>query len=138
MNDLDKVLAWYENLTEASLKKMDSFYAHDSFFKDPFNEVQGIDKIKHIFDDMFKNLKNPRFIFVDKIQEGRQAFTTWDFVFIANGKSYKIHGSSHLKLNDEGKVIYHRDYWDVGEELLLKLPILKGLYGMLRKKLGSA
>ncbi len=50
-------------------------------------------------------------------------------------KLLKIHGSSHLKLNYEEKIVYHRDYWDVGEELLLKIPLIKSLYGFFQNKL---
>lgn len=137
MKNLDKVTSWYETLSKASLTKINSVYTKDTFFKDPFNEFYGSDKIERIFKDMFDKMENPRFVFIDKFEEGAQAFTTWDFLFSLKGTSYKIHGSSHLKFNSDGLIIYHRDYWDVGEELLLKIPVVKSLYGMLRKKIGS-
>lgn len=137
MKDIDKVISWYETLSEKNLESIGSLYAHSAFFKDPFNEVTGRESIEHIFRDMFKQLKNPKFIFKDKFQESNQAFTTWDFTFMAKGKNYSIHGSTHLKFNNEGLVVYHRDYWDVGEEVLLKVPFVRSLYGILRKKIGS-
>ena len=48
---------------------------------------------------------------------------------------HKIHGSTHLKYNVESKIIYHRDYWDVGEEILLKIPLIKIMYRYIQKKL---
>lgn len=132
---LKELLYWYENLSPQSLNDLSQFYTEDSFFKDPFNEITGREKIKLIFEHMFENTEKPRFIFIDSIQEGNQVFLTWDFKFEINKKKYKIHGSSHLKLNTEGKVYYHRDYWDVGEEVLSKVPIIKSLYKMLTAKL---
>jgi ketosteroid isomerase-like protein len=134
MNELSD---WYQKLTIESLEDITKFYAKDAFFKDPFNEIRGIGKIKHIFVDMFHQLQDPRFIFLDTIVQDEQAFITWDFHFSIKSKKYKIHGSSHLKLNELGQIVYHRDYWDVGEELFLKVPIIKNIYGLVRKKISA-
>ena len=84
---------------------------------------------------MFITFKNPHFVFIDTIENSEGIFLTWDFNLSYKEKLFKIHGSSHLKLNDEEKIVYHRDYWDVGEELLLKIPLIKSLYGFFQNKL---
>lgn len=137
MKNIKELFDWYETLTPASLKDIDNFYATQAFFKDPFNELIGIEGLTKIYQDMFEKLEKPHFKFIDRICDDDQIFLTWDFTFAIKGKEYLIHGSSHLKLNDKLLIIYHRDYWDVGEELLLKIPVIKNLYGPLRKKLSS-
>lgn len=137
MKDLNELYHWYETLSEKTLPQIDSYYAKDVMFKDPFNEISNREGIKKLYKDMFDKLDSPQFIFVDKIESTNQIFLTWDFKFKLKSNSYTIHGSSHLKLNAEGSVHYHRDYWDVGEELLLKLPVIKHFYKRLRKKLAS-
>ena len=84
---------------------------------------------------MFITFKNPHFAFIDTIENSEEIFLTWDFIFSYKEKLLKIHGSTHLKLNYEEKIVYHRDYWDVGEELLLKIPLIKSLYGFFQNKL---
>ena len=37
--------------------------------------------------------------------------------------------------NKENKIVYHREYWDVGEEILLKIPFMKFMYSYIQKKL---
>lgn len=143
MKELKELVTWYEELKEADVDRINSFYTDNAFFKDPFNEFEGRERIGRIFKHMFENLEKPHFVFVDiinNVKSDRVAFVTWDFIFLVKGKEYKIHGSSHLKFeydesSNEYFISYHRDYWDVGEELLLKLPIIKSLYGALRKKL---
>jgi steroid delta-isomerase len=137
MNNLKALTLWFENLEIKNLDKIDLFYDQNVFFKDPFNEKNGIESVRRIFLHMFKTLENPRFIFIDIIENNQSSFLTWDFIFKIKGKDYKIHGSSHLKFNEEQKIIYHRDYWDVGEEVLLKIPLLKSVYGILQKKLAT-
>jgi len=135
MNSLTEFKEWFLHLNETTLNDIDSFYDEKVFFKDPFNEFNGREKLKKLFLHMFITFKNPHFVFFDTIENSEGIFLTWDFIFRYKKKIFKIHGSSHLKLNDEEKIVYHRDYWDVGEELLLKIPLIKSLYGFFQNKL---
>jgi steroid delta-isomerase len=137
MNKTLELRDWYKNLKSEDLDKLSLYYAEDVFFKDPFNEVIGRDKVKNVFAHMFKTLSNPHFIFIDVIEDDVSAFLTWDFIFQIKNKEYKIHGSSHLKYDDHNKINYHRDYWDVGEELIMKVPLLRNLYQIFSNKLTS-
>lgn len=47
-----------------------------------------------------------------------------------------IHGISHLRFDDDGKVNNHRDYWDTGEELYAKLPLIGGAVRLLQRSIG--
>ena len=135
MDSLTEFKEWFLNLNESTLDNIVSYYDENVFFKDPFNEFNGREKLKKLFFHMLITLKNPQFVFIDNIENNEEIFLTWDFIFSYKEKLFKIHGSSHLKLNDSEKIVYHRDYWDVGEELLLKIPLIKSLYGLFQSKL---
>ena len=135
MNRLTEFKEWVINLNESTLDEIVSFYDENVFFKDPFNEFNGREKLKKLFLHMFITFKNPHFVFIETIENSEGIFLTWDFNLSYKEKLFKIHGSSHLKLNDEEKIVYHRDYWDVGEELLSKIPLIKSLYGFFQNKL---
>ena len=135
MNRLTEFKEWFINLNESTLDDIVSYYDENIFFKDPFNEFNGREKLKKLFLHMFMTFKNSHFVFIDTIENSEEIFLTWDFIFSYKEKLFNIHGSSHLKLNDEEKIVYHRDYWDVGEEILLKMPLIKSLYGFFQNKL---
>lgn len=134
MNNTKDLIKWYEELNLDSLSELPKFYKNECFFKDPFNELKGINNVKSIFTHMFDELEGPKFIFIDVIAKDNQSFLSWDFTFRLKGSEYKIHGSSHLKWSD-GLIEYHRDYWDVGEEVLLKIPVVRSMYKLLVNKL---
>ncbi len=138
MNSLREFKEWFINLNESTLDNIVTYDDENVFFKDPFNEFNGREKLKKLFIHMFNTLKNPHFVFIDNIENSEGVFLTWDFIFSYKEKLFKIHGSSHLKLNDEEKIVYHRDYWDVGEEILLKIPLIKSLYGFFQRKLSMS
>ena len=48
-----------------------------------------------------------------------------------------MRGVSHLKLAADGKVNYHRDYWDTGEELYMKLPVIGTVMRGLKRLLAA-
>jgi hypothetical protein len=65
----------------------------------------------------------------------------WQFHFHARfglrERAQIIHGASHLRFDDAGLVVLHRDYWDAAEELYAKLPLLGMLMRALAGKLAA-
>ena len=138
--DLDRLIDFYNSFAPDSVARFPEFYSADAWFKDPFNEVRGIPAIQRIFSHMFKQVDEPRFVVVDKIADAGGAMLVWEFCFRMKlwreGKTQVIRGISHLKLNAEGKVFYHRDYWDAAGELYEQLPVVGALMRWLKKRAG--
>lgn len=122
--DIAPLLDWYQQLTPVNLARIGEFYADDARFKDPFNDVTGSQAIADVFQHMFNTTSHPRFTILEVVQQDNQAFITWDFDFTIGARAYHIHGASQLKLNEQGKVFLHRDYWDSSEELWQKVPLI--------------
>jgi hypothetical protein len=47
-------------------------------------------------------------------------------------------GVSRLKMNDEGRVIEHIDYWDAAEHLYAKMPIIGWLIGIIKRRIARS
>jgi steroid Delta-isomerase len=137
---LNRIVTFYETLTEQTLPQLRELYAAKAYFKDPFNEVGDIAAIEKIFAHMFVALQDPRFVVTTNIAHGNEAFLTWDFNFRI--KKYKpnvsqtIRGASHLRFDAEGRVVFHRDYWDAAEELYEKLPIIGSVMRFVKQRVG--
>jgi ketosteroid isomerase-like protein len=130
---LDALVRWYETLSPASLERIGDFYADDAYFRDPFNEVNGLPAIRKIMQDMFEKLENPHFVVEERITEGSNGFLVWRFVFSIRRRPMEIQGSTHLRFAADGRVSFHRDYWDAATELYAKLPVV----GWFVRRLGS-
>jgi limonene-1,2-epoxide hydrolase len=136
---VERVRAFFESISPEALQQIDRIYAADAYFKDPFNEVRGIEPIRRIFAHMFEQVDAPRFVVREIVAEGGSAFLTWDFIFRARrlgDAEQLIHGASHLRFDGDGRVSYHRDYWDVAEELYEKIPFLGGLMRAVKRRAG--
>lgn len=130
--NLDALTRFYQELTPESLARLAELYAEDAWFKDPFNEVRGIEAIRRIFAHMFERVEEPRFVVTERLADERSAMLVWEFRY---GKGQRIRGVSHLRFAADGRVAYHRDYWDAAEELYAKLPVLGALMRGLRRAL---
>jgi len=96
---LDDIVRWFETLTRDTAGAVGRYYAPEAFFKDPFNEVRGVEPIRRIFEHMFVQVQAPRFVVRELVVDGDAAFLTWDFLFRARrlGEAEQvIHGASHL------------------------------------------
>lgn len=135
---VENIAAFFENLTPLSVGRIREFYTDDAYFKDPFNEVRGHVEVQRIFEHMFHALQEPRFVVTARVVDGEQCFLSWDFHFrfkkFDSSVTQTIHGASHLKLAPDGRIRFHRDYWDAAEELYEKLPLLGGLMRWLKKR----
>ena len=138
---IDQLVVFYESVSLATLPRIADLYAADARFKDQFNEVQGVPAIQRIFRHMFTQVEAPRFVVTERIAQYDSAMLAWRFEFgVRVGKTVRpqvVHGVTHFKFDSHGKVSLHRDYWDTGEELYMKLPVLGGLLRALRRRLSA-
>lgn len=138
---IDKIVLVFETLTPASVAELNEVYAPNARFRDPFNEVQGLEAIRRIFNDMFERLEQPRFVITRRIAQDTQCFLTWEFHFAF--KSFRqdqmqcICGGTHLVLDSDGRITMHRDYWDAAEELYEKLPYIGRLMRWLKRRISG-
>ncbi len=135
---VDRIVEVFQTLTPAGVDTLDTIYAADARFKDPFNDVQGLTEIQRSFRHMYVSLENPHFVVTGRIVQGKQCFLTWEFRFtfrrFKQGQPQCIVGGSHLVLREDGRITLHRDYWDAAEELYEKLPVLGGLMRWLKSR----
>jgi steroid Delta-isomerase len=66
---LTRLVDYWQTLTPLSVDAIATMYTEDASFRDPFNDVTGIEKIRHIFADMFVRLDEPRFVIVETIEQ---------------------------------------------------------------------
>jgi hypothetical protein len=135
---VQQVVDFYEQLSPERVAQMAELYTEAAYFKDPFNEVHSLADIQAIFEHMYRTLAKPRFVITERIVQGTQCFLVWEFQFqflnFRKGELQAVRGGSHLRFAPDGRVSYHRDYWDAAEELYEKLPVVGGLMRWMKRR----
>ena len=141
MTPLERLVAYWEGLTPAALARLPEVYTPDAYFRDPFNEVRGIAALTRIFAHMYETLDAPTFVIREAIAQGEAAVLLWDFEFrirsLEPGTVRRIHGASHVRFAPDGRVCYHRDYWDAAGELYAQLPLVGPLARLLARRFAA-
>jgi steroid Delta-isomerase len=138
---IQRVVDFFETLTPQAVMDLGLLYTPDAYFKDPFNEVRGIEQVQRIFSHMYVALHEPHFIVTQTILQGDECFIVWDFKFrfkrFDTLSLQTVRGCSHLKFSSDERISFHRDYWDAAEELYEKLPVVGGLMRWLKRRANS-
>jgi hypothetical protein len=129
--------SFYETLAPESLRRIGDFYAPDARFRDPFNDVVGVAAIERIFAHMFATVDAPRFRVTARFEQEREAMLGWDFHMRLRGHELVIRGVTHLRFDATGRVVLHRDYWDVASELYARLPLVGPLTRWLQRRFSA-
>ncbi len=137
MSPVERTVEFFETLTIERVARLDELYAPNAYFKDPFNEVSGLEPIRRIFEHMFEQVHAPRFRITDRVLDDHGAMLAWDFTFRLRRRELRVRGVTHLRFDAQGRIAYHRDYWDAAEELYAKLPLLGPLMRLLSRRLSA-
>jgi ketosteroid isomerase-like protein len=130
---IDRLVAWYQELSPSSLSGIAELYHESASFQDPFNRVQGPAQIAAVFQHMFDTTKHPAFT-VEQVQiDNDVAWVSWIFNCDLRGRKIAIEGVTQLIFAEDGRVIRHRDYWDA-MDFYQQLPLLGTMVRMLKRR----
>ncbi len=92
-----------------------SIYASDVYFKDPLNQFRGLERYKQMIAFINRWFLEPHLDLQHISQSGDTIKTRWTLSWTTPlpwKPRMTIPGWSELKLNAEGLIVSHIDYWD--------------------------
>lgn len=116
----DMAKRFFNDLSATTLDLVDQFYDQDIVFRDPVHELRGPEAIKQYYVHLYRNVKMIRFDFTDEIAQGDRCMLAWtmhlEHPAIKGGKRLSVDGTTVLHQSAKsGKIVYHRDFFDMGE-----------------------
>jgi hypothetical protein len=136
----ETLVRFFETLdNNVSLEAFGTLYDDAVVFKDPFNEVEGISAVYRVFQEMYQNLDNPRFIISEYVENQYIAYVKWDFIFHFKNDTteHRFAGVSRLEMNAEGKIVSHVDFWDAAEHIYEKIPLLGSVLRIVKRRIAG-
>jgi hypothetical protein len=131
----------YRNLNGENLDRLQEIYTQEIRFIDPAHEISGLKALTDYFARLYENIEPPRFRFVHHLKNETEGYVQWEMEFshakLAGGRTIAVPGASFLRFDGNGKVFFHRDYFDLGAMLYEQLPVLGGVVKSIKRRLGS-
>ncbi len=139
--NLERSKEFFDKLSSSNLHLVDEFYDKNTVFQDPVHQLKGSQAVKAYYAGLYKNVESIRFEYGKSIESGDVVSLTWRMYLKApaiDSKGITVDGVSLITFGGpEGKAIEHRDYFDMGEFIYERLPILKSIIKYIKGRLSS-
>jgi len=129
----------FNALRADTMDVLDDFYAADVTFEDPLGRIEGLADLKAYYADMYEDVEEISFAFHEQVVEGNTHVALWTMRVhlkrLNRGREITVEGNSVIRFNAEDRVVYHRDYFDMGAMVYQHVPILKCFIKRINKRL---
>ncbi len=116
-------------------------YSADAYLDDTLAVHHGSAEIEAYFLKTSETVTSYQVTIDDTARSGDDFYVRWTMIFAApalsGGKPVHSVGISQIRFNQEGKVAFHRDFWDSGQNFYSHLPGVGGAIGFIGKRLQS-
>lgn len=134
-----RIEAAFNDLNKETVDELDTFYADSVLFEDPLGRIQGLDALKQYYAKLYESVTEIAFEFETHIAEGNTHVAVWIMRLKAKGlnrgEEITVHGNSVLRFDANDKVVYHRDYFDMGEMVYQHVPLVGFVINRINKRL---
>lgn len=107
-------------------QQADDIYAQDAYLNDNLKEVRGRDEIRSYLKKSAEGVESIRVTFNDTMSSGINWYFRWTmavrFKSLRDGATVVTSGMTHVRFNDAGLVVLHRDFWDSATGLYEHVP----------------
>jgi hypothetical protein len=143
----EQLIANYNALTKDDLadktkligELLKTWYHEEIVFVDPLKQVCGISQLQSYFTAMYGQVSHCYFETKTVQEHPDSSFVSWTMTFshpkLNKGKEINLDGCSELHWQ-QGKILFHRDYFDAGAMLYQHLPLIGGLIRWINNKAG--
>jgi len=127
----------YQKLNTENLFLLSDIYHQNVTFTDPMHQVEGVEQLTNYFEKLYENLSSCDFVIENVLCDGEQAAIYWKMSYqhkkLNKGDIVIVEGNSLIKGQGD-KVLYHRDYLDLGAMLYEQLPVFGKLTKWIKTK----
>ncbi len=122
----------YDQLDDGSIdKQIAETYAEKIYFNDTLVTIHDRHSLSQYLKHTQQQLDSIKFEVLSVQDYGKDSYVRWlmQTKFKAMGQAIDIQsiGISHLRFNDDNKIIVHQDYWDSMQGFYQHLPIIGGV-----------
>ena len=130
-------LKLYNQLDKSNLELLAHVYGDNIVFEDPLHKIEGLPALTDYFANMYENLNQGQFDIHTSFEQNNKASVYWVTTFshkkIKQGQTLKVSGNTYLEF-ENGKVTYHRDYFDAGEMIYQHLPVFSTVINLIKRR----
>ncbi|MFW9823228.1 MAG: nuclear transport factor 2 family protein [Candidatus Thorarchaeota archaeon] len=111
------------------------YYDDNIYFRDSIQEIRGIKRFKEMTERLTQRTQDLEMKIINILMERKIIFFEWEMrLSFKKYPNSTLFGLSRITLNDEGKIIEQRDYYDLWGDIFDNIPFLAKKYRKFVKK----
>ena len=111
------------------------YYDEDIHFIDTVQELSGFQDFKEMVERLARRSGDLKMRISHASMERNIIFFEWEMtILFRRTRTSVIHGASRLTLNEQGKIITQRDYYDLWGEIFDNIPVVAKIYRKFMRK----
>ena len=119
----------YNDLGKPDWSHILPYYAPDVVFQDTVQRVEGIEAFTAMCHRLTKRCQKLIMRIRSIAQEGNDVFMEWEMIMqFRRSPTTSLYGTTRLTLNDEGRIVQQRDYYDLWGDIFNNVPGWRRVY----------
>lgn len=120
-------------------QRIEAAYAEELYFNDTLKTFTSRDSLVDYLKQTAERVDYNRVQIQDIIQSGDDYYVRWTmqtgFTLIGRSVETESIGMSHIRLDDQGRINFHQDFWDNTEGFFRHLPVVGYFIGKTKQRL---
>jgi limonene-1,2-epoxide hydrolase len=105
------------------------YYHEDILFEDCIQRIEGIDEFTAMCNRLTKRCKQLNMDIISIVKDSHEVFFQWKLVMMfKNFPSTPVNGCTKLTIDDDNRIIYQRDYFDLWGDIFNGIPYFHRTY----------
>jgi limonene-1,2-epoxide hydrolase len=111
------------------------YYDDDIYFRDSIQELRGMEEFKAMTERLTDRSNDLKMHIVRTVQQDKDIFIEWEMTIkFKKNPSSVLYGSSRVTLNEKGKILEQRDYYDLWGDIFDNIPRFGKAYRRFMKR----
>ena len=111
------------------------YYDNEIYFRDSIQKLWGMEEFRAMTERLTNRSNDLKMNIVRTAQQGKDIFIEWEMTIkYKRNPSSVLYGTSRVTLNDEGKIIEQRDYYDLWGDIFDNIPRFGKAYRRFMKR----
>ena len=136
---LDHFKKVFNQLDKDHLDLLEQIYTPDVKFRDPVHTLNGLPALRDYYSRLYEGVISCQFTFDAEVIEGQQGMLVWIMCFqhrrFRASEMLELSGVSYLQFLDDGRVHNHHDYFDMGEFIYERVPVMGSVIRAIKNRL---
>jgi limonene-1,2-epoxide hydrolase len=126
----------FERMGPGTALRLGELYEADVVFEDPFHRVEGLGELEAYFGRLNARIESAEFAFGTQVVGAGEAALTWTMTVKIRRprQTIVVPGVSVLRFGE--RINFQRDYFDVGEMMYERLPVIGWLLRRVKRAVG--